>query len=163
MCPYFVHPVYFVPKWSGNSIALSFDPIWPNQSHRTIFFLSRSKQMWSKNKNSTTSFSSFPFTVALGDPSVCVMLLPCIGWTVDHSHLVVAMLDVQRQVPTPVHVFTNNLFFIYLFTQVLHPSTDPGLLLWTLLFSLPPLNQVSSPLPTRDQQNLTNQRRRPPI
>uniref|UniRef100_A0A674MJ82 Phosphoinositide phospholipase C n=2 Tax=Takifugu rubripes TaxID=31033 RepID=A0A674MJ82_TAKRU len=31
--------------------------------------------------------SSVPFTVALGDPFVCVLLSPCIGWTVICCHL----------------------------------------------------------------------------
>lgn len=71
-----------------------------------------------QNKNSTTSSSSLPFTVALGDPFVCVMLLPCIGWTVNHSHLVVVMLDVHRQAPAPVCFCTNFPFF--------HLSVDTG-------------------------------------
>lgn len=67
--------------------------------------------MWSHPFiTSTASFSSFPFTVALGDPFVCVMLLPCIGWTVNRRHFVVGLLDVQCQELTAGYFFTNILF-----------------------------------------------------
>lgn len=59
---------------------------------------------------STASFSSFPFTVALGDPFVCVMLLPCIGWTVNRRHFVVSLLGVRCQELTAGCLFTNILF-----------------------------------------------------
>lgn len=160
--PVFRPPSVFCPKVVWKYIAVSLIPLTKPISFYHLF-PNLTKANVEQNKSSTTSSSSFPFTVALGDPFVCVVLLPCIGWTVNHSHLVVVMLDVQRQELTAVCFFTNILFFIHLFSQVLHPSTDPGLLLWTLSFSLSPLSLMPSPLPTRDPKNLTNQRRRLPI
>lgn len=60
------------------------------------------------------------------------MLLPCIGWTVIHSHLVVVMLDV-RQVPAAVYFFFLLISFFHLsvytgaspFTRPRSSSLDP--------------------------------------
>lgn len=48
-----------------------------------LFFLKEKKE----KKTPQPHFSSVPFTDALGDPFVCVLLLPCIGWTVNCCHL----------------------------------------------------------------------------
>lgn len=121
--------------------------------------------MWSHPFiTSMASFSRFPFTVALGDPFVCVMLLPCIGWTVNRRHFVVGLLDVQYNAKGLQQSVSLLIFFlIHLFPQVLAPSTDPGLLLWTPLFSHhSPMNQTSLHLLkglSRDIKSLTSRTR----
>lgn len=57
---------------------ISFDHIVPNLIYVESFLFKDKKN----EKTPQPHFSNVPFTVALGDPFVCVLLSPCIGWTV---------------------------------------------------------------------------------